>query len=138
MRKLIGAFLTIIMALASIHILPAASFSGDTNKMEKQELKNLLGNPDIVLIDARKMVDWTNSEEKIPGAIRRDPYYVSTWAQKFSKYKKLVIYSADENEKTNASVQDELKSMGFTNVYALQGGWHEWKNAGYPIEIKNK
>jgi len=26
--------------------------------------------------------------------------------------------------------------MGFTQVYALMGGWKEWKGAGYPVEEK--
>jgi 3-mercaptopyruvate sulfurtransferase SseA len=26
--------------------------------------------------------------------------------------------------------------MGFTKVYALKGGWNEWKTAGYPVEKK--
>jgi rhodanese-related sulfurtransferase len=25
---------------------------------------------------------------------------------------------------------------GYPNVYALKGGWHAWKKAGYPVEKK--
>jgi 3-mercaptopyruvate sulfurtransferase SseA len=25
---------------------------------------------------------------------------------------------------------------GYTQVYALKGGWHAWERAGYPVEEK--
>jgi rhodanese-related sulfurtransferase len=31
-------------------------------------------------------------------------------------------------------VARELQNLGFTNVYALKGGWREWQKAGYPTE----
>jgi rhodanese-related sulfurtransferase len=30
----------------------------------------------------------------------------------------------------------ELKARGFTNVFALKGGWDAWVEAGYPVESK--
>lgn len=30
----------------------------------------------------------------------------------------------------------KLADMGYTKVYALLGGWAEWKAAGYPLEAK--
>jgi len=30
----------------------------------------------------------------------------------------------------------ELKKRGFTNVFALKGGWNAWAEAGYPVEKK--
>jgi len=28
--------------------------------------------------------------------------------------------------------------LGFTKVYALKGGWRDWKKAKFPIEPKDK
>jgi len=28
-------------------------------------------------------------------------------------------------------------SLGFKDVYALKGGWREWKAAGFPVENKD-
>jgi 3-mercaptopyruvate sulfurtransferase SseA len=28
--------------------------------------------------------------------------------------------------------------MGFKNVYALKGGWHEWNRAQFPTEPKGE
>jgi len=30
----------------------------------------------------------------------------------------------------------KLMAMGYDKVYALKGGWREWKSAGYPVEGK--
>jgi rhodanese-related sulfurtransferase len=30
-----------------------------------------------------------------------------------------------------------LIAAGFTKVYALKGGWDEWKEAEYPVEEKS-
>jgi rhodanese-related sulfurtransferase len=30
----------------------------------------------------------------------------------------------------------QLMEMGYTKVYALLGGWNEWKSKGYPVEAK--
>ena len=40
------------------------------------------------------------------------------------------------NEATSARVALTLMNMGYTRVYALKGGWHEWQDRGYPIEPK--
>jgi 3-mercaptopyruvate sulfurtransferase SseA len=28
----------------------------------------------------------------------------------------------------------ELRKLGITDVHPLEGGWHEWKSRGYPLE----
>ncbi|MFP4351183.1 MAG: rhodanese-like domain-containing protein [Thermodesulfobacteriota bacterium] len=28
----------------------------------------------------------------------------------------------------------KLMKMGYSDVYALQGGWSEWSRAGFPVE----
>ncbi|MBI4596766.1 MAG: hypothetical protein HY730_10415 [Candidatus Tectomicrobia bacterium] len=28
----------------------------------------------------------------------------------------------------------QFMALGFTKVYVLQGGWQEWKRAGFPTE----
>jgi 3-mercaptopyruvate sulfurtransferase SseA len=29
-----------------------------------------------------------------------------------------------------------MKELGYTKVFALKGGWNEWKKRGYPTEAK--
>lgn len=137
MRKIIGAFFVVLLVATAIHILPSKAFSEEVFQIEKEKLKNILDNPDVVVIDVRMRVDWSRSEKKILGALRRDPYYVSSWAKKISRFKTLVVYANREDKENIANIRKELKTMGFTNVFELKGGWQEWENAGYPVEQRN-
>ena len=62
--------------------------------MTKEELKAMLGNPDLIIIDVRYGRDWTDSELKIKGAVREDPETFDSWAKKYPKDKTLVFYCA--------------------------------------------
>jgi hypothetical protein len=62
-------------------------------KMTKEELKSLLGNPDLVVVDVRVSSEWRKSEHKIKGAVREDPEKaIDSWAAKFPKDRTLVFY----------------------------------------------
>ena len=61
-------------------------------RITKEQLKEMLGKPDLVIIDARLVEQWKYSDQLIPGAVHEDPLTVNTWAQKYSKNKKIVIY----------------------------------------------
>jgi rhodanese-related sulfurtransferase len=41
--------------------------------MTREELKSLLGNPDVIILDVREESDWEESKWRIPGAVREDP-----------------------------------------------------------------
>jgi rhodanese-related sulfurtransferase len=59
-----------------------------------EELKAMLGNPDVVIVDVRTQADWKRSDLEIKGAIREDPEAFATWAGKLPKDKTLVFYCA--------------------------------------------
>ena len=61
-------------------------------RITKEQLKEMLGKPDLVIIDARVVEQWKYSDQLIPGAVHEDPLTVNIWAQKYSKNKKMVIY----------------------------------------------
>ena len=62
-------------------------------RMTKEEVKALLGNPDVVIIDVRSPDDWNRSKEKIAGAVREDPEKeIKSWAMRYSKDKTLIFY----------------------------------------------
>ena len=98
------------------------------------ELKNMLNNPDLTIIDVRYEKDWEKSNMKITGAVREDYMRVETWADKYSKSRFIVLYCACPDERTSARVARELLDRGFTNVRVLKGGWDAWVKAGYPTE----
>ncbi len=68
--------------------------SGDVPRMKKDELKAMLDNPELVILDVRAEGDWKDGDSKIKGAIREDPGSVKSWAGQYSKEKTLVLYCA--------------------------------------------
>jgi hypothetical protein len=67
----------------------------ETPRMTKEELKGLMGKPDVIIIDVRAKGDWEGSKEKIQGAVRENPdKSTNSWANKYPKDKTLVFYCA--------------------------------------------
>ena len=84
----------ILFLLLGVGMFAKPLLSADVPKMTKDELKAMLGNPDLVMVDVRLGKDWTDSEMKIKGAVREDPRDVESWAKKYTKDKILVLYCA--------------------------------------------
>jgi hypothetical protein len=87
-------FIAPLVVSFMVGILITFAKSADVPRMTKDELKAMLGNPDLVIIDVRLGRDWTDSDSKIKGAIREDPKSVKSWAEKYSKDKTIVLYCA--------------------------------------------
>jgi hypothetical protein len=68
--------------------------SVDAPRMTKDELKTMLDNPDLLILDVRYGKDWTESHLKIRGAVREDPEAFDSWANKVPRDKTLVFYCA--------------------------------------------
>ena len=62
--------------------------------ISKEELKAMLGAPDLVVIDVRGLKAGSGREPMITGAVREDPAAPEKWAGKYAKEKTLVIYCA--------------------------------------------
>ena len=64
-------------------------------RITKEDLRSLLGNPDVIIVDVRIEEHWKESKSKIQGAVREDPEKdINTWADKYPKDKTLVFYCA--------------------------------------------
>ena len=84
--------ITILLTLLILAALPVSA--ADVETIDKDELKNLLGSPELVLLDVRTGADWDSSEFKIKGAVRVDPANVSSWAGSYAKDQTYVLYCA--------------------------------------------
>ena len=93
MRKRI-LVLAIVMVFAAAAVFASSAAAQDVKRMTIEELKGMLGNPDLVIIDARRDGDWKLSKVKIKGAVREDLEKVDTWMNKYPKDKTLVFYCA--------------------------------------------
>jgi hypothetical protein len=86
---ILAAVLGIILVGCLREVLPEPSVS----RISKEEVKSLLGSPNVIILDVRVPDDWNKSKEKIAGAVREDPAKdIQTWASKYPKDKKLIFY----------------------------------------------
>lgn len=74
--------------------LDLATAAREAPRMSIDELKGILESKDLVVIDARSGKDWSSSELKIKNAVREEPKDFDSWAGKYPRDKKLVIYCA--------------------------------------------
>lgn len=64
-------------------------------RITKEEVKSMLGKPDLIILDVRAAQDWKDSEWKIKDAVREDRRGKSNeWMDKYPKDKILVLYCA--------------------------------------------
>ena len=61
-------------------------------RISVDDAKNLLGQPDVVIIDVRTNKQWWRSTRKILSAVREDPSKVSQWHEKYSESQILIFY----------------------------------------------
>ena len=83
--------LSLALVLMSMGVSPAGS---DVPLMTTDELKAMLDDPDVLILDVRRGKDWTSSEFKIKGAIYAKPKAYDEWANAYPKTKKIVLYCA--------------------------------------------
>lgn len=91
------------------------------------------GKESFYLVDVREDSEWNagHAAESIhlgKGIIERD--IEKTIPDRQSK---IVLYCGGGFR--SALAADALQSMGYTNVFSLDGGWRAWKEAGMPIEL---
>ena len=93
MKNYLNVFMVVLVSLAVLGTSLAVS-AADVPRMSKEELKSMLDNKDVVVVDVRKGRDWTSSESKIKGAVREEAYQAASWASKYDKNKTYVLYCA--------------------------------------------
>ena len=130
----------IIAALSLLLVVNSLMAMGGGHKeslrISTDELKKILGSPELVIVDVRDPISWSKSDSMILGAVREDPNNIDAWVKKYSKKKKIIFYCAWPYEKTSVRVARQLKKKGYEDVFALTGGWVAWQKANYAIENK--
>jgi rhodanese-related sulfurtransferase len=85
----------LLAALFAVVSYPSTGgLAAEAPRMEKEQLKAQLGNPDVVVLDVRAFTDWVMTKEKIKGAVRENPRNVEDWSGKYAKDKTIVLYCA--------------------------------------------
>jgi rhodanese-related sulfurtransferase len=83
---------TVVLALITLAFSVAGAQEAKT--MTKEQLRPMLGKPDVIIIDLRTNYDWDNSKVKIPGAVREEGMKFGSWMNKYPKDKTIVLYCA--------------------------------------------
>lgn len=136
----------LVLIFLTIGLFTTYAFSADVPMMTKEELKAMLGNPDLVIFDVRLGSDYFSSDLKIKGAVRpdMDTYFTMTSLSKtvftYPKGKTFVFYCASPDEEISVYnvkyLIERYPTEGYTKAYVLKGGWEEWFKANYPTEKK--
>ena len=61
-------------------------------RMSKEEARDLLVLPDVVLLDTRPEEEWRSGDFKLPGAVHENPLELASWASKYSKEITFILY----------------------------------------------
>ena len=87
---------------------------------------------DVQLIDVRTPEEF--AQGKIPGAANINilDQSFSTLVSELDKSKPIMVYCAKGGRSGRAA--NELKKLGFTEIYDLKGGMGAWNAASLPVE----
>jgi len=93
-RMILGAIFSLLVLCVTVEPGLAADDLPfpDVPRITKENLKPMLGNPNVIIFDVRLLDQWKEAELKIPGAIHEDPNEVDSWLEKYPKDKTLVFY----------------------------------------------
>ncbi len=70
----------------------AIAASIEVPRISIEQTKQMLDNPEVVIIDVRTAKSWWRSRTKILSAVREEPGSVKQWAGKYPKDKTLIFY----------------------------------------------
>lgn len=95
-------------------------------------VKKIRSNSDFLLIDTRESSEF--EQGNIPGAIHLSKGVIERDIEKYitETEKELILYCGGGYR--SALAGDNLKKMGYENVWSLAGGWREWTSKGYETE----
>jgi hypothetical protein len=82
----------IFLLIFSSTVFSAADNDKNVPGISVDQVKQLLNNSDVIIIDVRKYRNWWRSSKKILSAVRENPSKVDQWAQKYPKDKSLIFY----------------------------------------------
>ncbi len=86
-------YLSLLIAATSVLLFAAAARAAEeAPRISREEVRPLIGDPGVMILDARTGWGWKESDKKIKGAVRVDPADVGSWAGSLPKGKLIVVY----------------------------------------------
>jgi len=129
---------TLLALVAAISVFAAACSSGSATQVIElvspaKAAEVIAEQPDgLVVLDIRTPEEF--AEARLADAIMVD-YYASDFADQLDRLDKdvpYVLYCRTGNRSSDAV--KTMKSLGFTEVYEIDGGIVNWYEQGFPVE----
>lgn len=123
------------LILSSVTLISCAQNS--TNTINVSEFDKGIQNNNVQILDVRTAAEFKSGHLK--NALQANYNNTQEFkdrTQHLDKNKPIYIYCLSGVR--SAYAMDDLKAMGFTNVYHLQGGINAWKQNNKPIEGATK
>lgn len=93
-------------------------------------------NQNFVLVDTREDSEWARGY--IRGAIHIGKGVIERDIESSVPDKKAEIILYCGGGFRSALAADVLKTMGYTNVISMDGGWREWKEKDLPVDFPER
>ena len=104
-------------------------------RITASELKQKLDkNEPVTIIDLRHSLDFLPDPYTIPGAIRIPLEELEKRQGEIPRHREVVLYCTCPNEASSAVTAVKLRQIGISGVRPLQGGFHAWRQLGFPVE----
>jgi rhodanese-related sulfurtransferase len=81
-----------LIAVAFASGVALRSEAADVLRISKDDLRGMLGSPDLVIIDVRTEKEWKKSDKKIVGSTWEDADEFDNWSKKYPNEKTIVLY----------------------------------------------
>lgn len=104
--------------------------SGQFTEITAEEARQKLQSGNAVPIDVRMAFDYAGA--RIRGAVNLPNMALRARRHEVPGDKELIFVS--EDGELSARVCELALSLGFENVFNLQGGMSAWTDAGFPVE----
>lgn len=88
------AIIVAVALTAAGGLVTAGALAAEAARMDKDDLKARLGDPNVVILDVRSHTDWFFSGDQIRGALRENYRDFEGWYAKYPKDKTIVLYCA--------------------------------------------
>jgi rhodanese-related sulfurtransferase len=105
-----------------------------TRTIIPNDLKPLVENESVTVLDVRRQNDFDADQVKVPGAQWKNPDGMAEWSKSLPKDKEVVIYCVRGGSVSN-SVLDHLLGQGLKARF-IEGGIEAWKAAGGATTVK--
>lgn len=100
------------------------------------QVKDMFDRNEAVIVDARDAATYAKGHLRgaVSLPVREAAEKIPAFAGKYPADTLLIIYCNGYGCHDSMELGKKLLGKGFTAVYAFEGGYPEWKDAGYPVE----